>query len=295
MADNKRVLDLEAIKKLVIVAMFSDPALEELLVLKGGNAIDIIHKLGTRASVDVDFSIAHDLPEGLPQFRGRIERTLQSTFRPEGYEVFDVKLMPRPEKVSAELEAFWGGYIVEFKLLDAELFDRHRGDLSAMQRHAIMLGQKSRFFIDISRHEYVEGKTEDFLDGFRVFVYSPEMIVCEKVRAICQQMPEYSEIVKRERAGAARARDFLDIHTLITARKIDVASEENRILLRNMFDAKKVPLRLLGHVHKYREFHRANYPAVKTTVKPGIEVKEFDFYFDFVLGEIDNLKALWNV
>jgi len=295
MANNKRVLDLEAIKKLVIVAMFSDPTLEELLVLKGGNAIDIIHKLGTRASVDVDFSIADDLPEGLPQFRERIERTLQSTFRPEGYEVFDVHLVPRPEKVSAELEAFWGGYIVEFKLLDAELLDQHRGDLSAMRRYAVMLGQKSRFFIDISRHEYVEGKTENFLDGIRVFVYSPEMIVCEKVRAICQQMPEYSEIVKRERAGAARARDFLDIHTLITACKIDVASQENRTLLRNMFVAKKVPLRLLGYVHNYREFHRANYPAVKETVKPGIEVKEFDFYFDFVLARIGDLKALWNV
>jgi hypothetical protein len=294
MATDERVINLEKIKKLVIVAMFSDSELESLLVLKGGNAIDIVHKLGTRASVDVDFSIADDLPEDLPKFRERVERALSSTFIPEGYEVFDVNLLPRPEKVSPELEAFWGGYVIEFKLLEAPLFAKLRDDLEAMRRSALKLGQKARFFIDISRHEYVEGKAQDFLDGYRVFVYSPEMIVCEKLRAICQQMPEYGAIVKRDRPGTARARDFLDIHTLIDARGIDVGSEENRTLLRNVFAAKRVPLELLGRVHGHREFHRGNYPAVRETVRPGIQVEDFDFYFDFVLEQVGRLKALWS-
>src|SRR5687768_16735253 len=126
---------LEQIKRLVIIAMFSDSALEELLVLKGGNAIDIVHRLGARASVDVDFSMHGDLPEAMPDFRDRVERALKTTFSPEGYDVFDVKLAERPETISEELKAFWGGYTVEFKLLDSTLVESLNGDLNAMRRH----------------------------------------------------------------------------------------------------------------------------------------------------------------
>ena len=130
---------------------------------------------------------------------------------------------------------------------------------------------------------------------YRVFVYSAEMMVCEKLRAICQQMPEYGPVVKRNRPGAARARDFLDIHTLVTERKIDLGSQTNRELLLQVFQAKRVPLSLLGLIRDYREFHRADFPAVKATVKPGVEIREFDFYFDYVLRLVEQLKPLWNV
>ena len=48
------------IKKLAVIAMFSDDELMGRLVLKGGNAIDLIYRLSSRASVDVDFSIEND-------------------------------------------------------------------------------------------------------------------------------------------------------------------------------------------------------------------------------------------
>jgi Nucleotidyl transferase AbiEii toxin, Type IV TA system len=94
-----------------------------------------------------------------------------------------------------------------------------------------VLGQRSVFSIDISKHEYTAGKTQVDLDGFAVFVYTPEMIVCEKLRAICQQMPEYGPVVKRSRAGSPRARDFIDIQALMSARMVDLTTKQNRGLL----------------------------------------------------------------
>ena len=46
------------------------------------------------------------------------------------------------------------------------------------------------------------------LDDYTIYVYSPTMIAIEKLRAICQQMPEYA----LQRRPSARARDFYDIY-----------------------------------------------------------------------------------
>ena len=54
-------------------------------------------------------------------------------------------------------------------------------------------------------------------------------------------------------------------------------------LLRHIFDAKHVPLTLLKSVTEFRESHRGNFASVKDTVKPGVVLRNFDFYFDFVL------------
>jgi hypothetical protein len=159
----------------------------------------------------------------------------------------------------------------------------------------LQLGRGSKFLIDISKFEYTIGKQQQDLDGYRIFVYSPQMIVAEKLRAICQQMPEYGPVIKRSRAGASRARDFVDIHAIVTRRRIDMSSQDNVSLLSHMFKAKKVPLSLLGYIGKYREFHQMDFQAVRDTVRPGVALKEFDFYFDFVLGLAERLKPLWNV
>ncbi len=156
----------------------------------------------------------------------------------------------------------------------------------------MQLGQGAKFLIDISKHEYTTGKTQFDLDGFVIFAYTPEMIVCEKLRAICQQMPEYSPIVKRNRAGSPRARDFIDIQTLVNARWIVLTTRENRELLTQIFAAKRVKLSLLRKINEYREFHRTEYPAVEATVKADVTLKGFDFYFDFVIDLIKQLEPL---
>lgn len=48
---------IEQIKKLALIALFSDDDLMNTLVLKGGNALDLIYRVDNRASLDLDFSI----------------------------------------------------------------------------------------------------------------------------------------------------------------------------------------------------------------------------------------------
>jgi predicted nucleotidyltransferase component of viral defense system len=56
-------MDLGEIRRWVIAGMLSDDTLFQRLVLKGGNAISLVYGYGTRASLDVDFSIEGDFDE----------------------------------------------------------------------------------------------------------------------------------------------------------------------------------------------------------------------------------------
>ncbi len=53
-------MDINGIRRLVIVAMFTDDILFEKLVLKGGNAISLVYGYGNRGSLDVDFSMEEE-------------------------------------------------------------------------------------------------------------------------------------------------------------------------------------------------------------------------------------------
>ena len=50
-------MDFAEIRRLTIIALFADDELLRLLVLKGGNALTLVYKLSSRASLDLDFSI----------------------------------------------------------------------------------------------------------------------------------------------------------------------------------------------------------------------------------------------
>lgn len=285
--------ELELIKRVAIVAMVADDELMDLLVLKGGNAMEIIHQAHSRASVDLDFSMENDLDYHAMQ--PRIERSIRSTFEQHQYYAFDVRMTPRPGKMPDDLASFWGGYLVEFKLIARRRADELKYDLETMRREAIRLGEGPRFTIDISRYEYTADKKEYELDGYVVYAYPPEMIVCEKLRAICQQMPEYAGIIQRNGIGKERARDFLDIEVLVKMFKIALSEERAKYMLEQMFAAKHVPLTLLDNIGNMRDFHAQGYEAVRATMKPGVEVKPFDEYFDFVVEVCRDLKPLWDV
>ncbi len=45
-------IDLDEVRRLILIALFSDDELMEALVFKGGNALALIHKVGSRASLD---------------------------------------------------------------------------------------------------------------------------------------------------------------------------------------------------------------------------------------------------
>jgi len=283
---------LEAIKRTAIVAMFADDELMDVLVLKGGNAMDIVHQVNSRASVDLDFSMKDDLDHKavLPGLR----RALETTFDLQGYLAFDIKLLVRPGRMPDELASFWGGYLVEFKLISKKRADEVGRDIEQMRREAIRLGEGPKFTIDISRHEYVKHKEAHELDGYTIYVYSPAMIVCEKLRAICQQMPEYGQIIQRSSQGNQRARDFIDIEALVKKFCIDLSTEESQQMVEQMFAAKRVPLAYLSKIPETKDFHALGYDEVRAAMKPGVRVEPFCHYFDLVVNEVNKLEALWN-
>jgi Nucleotidyl transferase AbiEii toxin, Type IV TA system len=282
----------ERIKKLVIISLFADDDLMNKFVLKGGNALDIVYHISTRSSVDVDVSMEDDFDQArLQEIRTLIEKSLQATFRPEGFEPFDVTLQPKPDHVVPE-QSFWGGYRVEFKIIERERIVELSQNLLAMQRNAIVIGSKGKIQVDISKFEYTSKKVQREIDGYAIYVYTPEMLVAEKLRAICQQMPEYTQQMKKH--TTPRARDFVDIHALVENFRVDLTSEQNRSMLLAVFDAKRVPMQMLGKIADFRAFHESDFQAVKDTVKPGVSLQDFTFYFDFVLRLCDQLKSLWN-
>ena len=297
MSAKKTLLEpdsIEKIKRLTVISMFSDDELEDDLVLKGWNAMDLVHRLSSRSSMDLDFSMKHDFEGRVDHFRDRVERALQRTFQPEGYEVFDVKMQEKPDAISDDMKDFWGGYGVEFKIITSELFQANKESIDKLRQNAISIGQGKKFLIDISRFEYTDGKEEKDFDGYRIYVYTAEMIVCEKLRAICQQLPEYSGIIRRSYGGKGRARDFLDIAVLIEARDIDLTTDSNQNLISEMFKAKRVPLNFLGKIKDQYDIHNADFASVLATVKQNQRVQNFDFYFENVLNLVEKLKPLWD-
>lgn len=90
---------LEKIKVWAIQAMFSDDVLLEQLVLKGGNAMALVHRISARASIDLDFSLKQDFGDDVDGVALRIVRSLEETYRANGFEVFDFKMAERPNRL----------------------------------------------------------------------------------------------------------------------------------------------------------------------------------------------------
>jgi len=283
---------LRDIKKLVIVAMFSDEELMERLVLKGGNLLDIVYQLSARASIDVDLSMSGEFAD-VEELRRKVQRVLEATFRDRGYVVFDFKLTEEPPTLSDNMKDFWGGYRVRFKVIDQRKYDQHSGDVDDLRRHAAIVGAKGStvFQIDISKHEFCEDKLRFEVDDHSVFGYSPDMFVAEKLRAICQQMDEYVQLVRLH--PRPRPKDFVDIQIIAQHYGISFRREDFHELVRRTFDVKKVPVALINGIQESKAYHEQGFQAVRDTVYPDFNLEEFDFYFDYVVRNCDLLKPLW--
>ena len=238
------MLTLDDIKRLAIIALASDDELVETLVLKGGNAIELMdrgrdRKL-SRASSDLDFSIEGDFDEMLEDVKARIEKTLAKTFLEHGAVVIDYRFVLRPSVIRDEVKNFWGGYNASFKLTTPQLLREAKGDLATLQRSAFgfMPNGSTRFEIEISKYEYTGGKIETKVDGYQLYIYSPQMIVLEKLRAICQQLPAYAAVIPSYKPRP-RARDFYDIYLLMDQHQINPGTPECKELLMHIFEAKK--------------------------------------------------------
>jgi hypothetical protein len=283
---------LEKIKRLAVISIVSNDELMEQLVFKGGNAIDLIYQISGRASIDLDFSMEGEFhKDGLEDLRIKIEGSLIEIFRQEGMTVFDVRLIERPKTISKEFADFWGGYRIEFKVIPYDVYSNNVDNIDSLRRNATVVGPRNKrtFEIEISKFEYCLGKIPKEIDDYTVYVYTTEMLVLEKIRSICQQVPEYKNIVKAHNP-VARARDFFDIYILLENFPLDLNDERIKNLLKAIFATKKVPLNYINKVSDQREFHRPDFNSVEDTVKSGVDLREFDFYFDYVIDRLQSIK-----
>jgi predicted nucleotidyltransferase component of viral defense system len=281
-------MDLSEIRRLVIIAMFSDDLLFHQLALKGGNALNLVYKFGSRASVDVDLSIEGDFAD-IEDTKERILRALRNRFAEAKYTVFDGKLERRPPLKEDPIDDRWGGYEVSFKIIETERYEAYSADLDRARREAAVVGPLNQrtFKVQISKYEHCAGKTEVELDHYAIYVYTPQMLAIEKFRAICQQMLEYP----KRGHPTPRARDFYDIYTILASTGVKLNSPVNLQLVADIFQAKDVEVKLIGKIGEQREFHRPDWPSVQLSVAGNL--KEFDFYFDFVLAQGKLLESLW--
>ncbi len=274
-------------RRAVIRAIAADDELSKVLVLKGGNALRLVHDLGARTSQDVDYSLESDFADA-GAAREQLRIALEQEFLRLKLHVVDYKFAHKPKHVGV---ARAGGYIVTFKLATRDLRERHakRPDRLSAEAEVVSPGQGRMMEIEISKNEFCGTMNECDVDGLLVRVCAPELIAVEKLRALCQQMPEYS----KRRNKAPRARDFYDIHAIVSAGEVDFRDPDIHELVRASFEVKEVPLTLLARISNGREFHRAGWPEVEGSVSGAL--LSYDVYFDFVVEHAAGLEPLWTI
>jgi hypothetical protein len=298
MKSKKINLEISDIQRLAIEALFSDEYLLSKIVLKGGNALVHAHKILDRTSVDIDVSIRGDLEKPQKEMEDLLKTSFAKTFREFDFIVFDASFTRRPESLSA-LHDFWGGYRFEFKIISKEDYERiGTEDLTRLRResHVVDFLSKKRFFVDFSKEEYCESSVEMELGNAKIVVYTPMLIVIEKLRAICQQLPEYKKVVPTFKPSA-RPRDFFDIFTILDSLNLrDELLDDNSIsILKEVFKAKRVPIEYLLNIEGSRDFHEGAYRNLEASIPPEIELLPFGFYFDYSLRIARDLTDRMNL
>lgn len=271
--------DINEIKRCTLQAMMKDDLLMQGLVLKGGNALQLAYDITNRGSIDIDFSMEKEFKD--KDFE-RLSRVFGEYLNEEFSEIdlvaYDVKFIKKPKTGSIPE---WRGYNLEFKLIEREKFDKFGNDIEAIRRNAIKINeatQETKYTVDISSYEYIDKAVKKDIDGLILRVYTPEMILIEKIRALCQSMPKYKEIVTSARPKR-RARDLYDIWMICQHFKNLNLTED---LFKNIFAAKRVPLGYLNNFEILREQNREDWEVVKQTISHDEETKNYDYYFDFV-------------
>ena len=175
-------MDFAEIRFLVIIALFAEDRLLDQLVLKGGNAINLIYGYGSRSSLDIDCSIDGDF--ATPEEAGRLlEGSLRARFREADHGMFDFSFQPRPSLQRPGVDDKWGGYTAEFKIIELINVENAQGNIEKMRRTAVEIGpaHQRTFRIDFSKHEFCAPKRQEELRDYAIYVYTPEMLSLEKV------------------------------------------------------------------------------------------------------------------
>lgn len=284
MTDTYKRLSPEDIRREALSALFGFDFFSNKGALKGGTALDLALGIKSRSSLDIDISIEGDLPNSEQDSR-TLERLLREHFAPLGHVVFDFSFAFQPQH--PDVDPDWGGYKIEFKVIPEAKYDPANREQN--QRVSVAYHER-KFKVDVSRAEYIGEDVLTLEFGDAVWrVYTPALIVSEKLRALCQQMPEYA--ASRCAHRKKRPRDFFDIHSVMNHNNERTPSiEDIRACLKPCFSAKKVPLELIGQIPSddTRSFHATEWSSVEVATRTA-ETKGFDYYFDYVGGLVTQL------
>lgn len=269
-------MEIELVLKETVIALFSSPILENTLVLKGGAALHFAENLTSRLSTDIDFSAIREINDPKIYF-AHIESALQKHFEELGYDVIDAHHDQRPKKKKGEQPHFWGGWYFEFKL--TRLASRDKPASLRSKQALVPVGVASpKIVIDISEHEYCGFTQKVRLDDSTIRAYSTTLLILEKLRAICQQHPDYRLVGQKRNRG----RDFYDIYQLSAKHRKEPNFQENlNQHVESVFGAKEVSLDLLmkfddeDFIDGFRQSFDLQLTASATAEK-------FDFYLENV-------------
>lgn len=190
---------------------------------------------------------------------------------------------------------FWGGYKISFTIVDIEkhqdkIDSQDPDNMKELSKYGEDLeDNKKKIEIDLSYDEYVADKKSYDLEGTTIYLYSPLMLVYEKIRASCQQLEDYKLV-----GDKTRARDLYDIYKILTntrqaTLREAVLNQDNFYILENIFKAKDVPLELMLKLDSKKSDLAEDY---KTKVIPQIsadEIEEFDYIFFYNKNLFENL------
>ncbi|MBA8777357.1 nucleotidyl transferase AbiEii/AbiGii toxin family protein [Staphylococcus schleiferi subsp. coagulans] len=284
-------MDSEIIKRTTLKAIFLDERLENILTLKGGNALHL-HGLTKRESQDLDFSIRESIRLAEKNEGVIFENNIKKAFEEKGYHVISYKFQDKPKVRDNKTPPFWGGYMITFSIIKyTELQRLESKGIQNFNAYAESMGDGSKKIkIDLSFEEYTDPRTTTEIDGVKIYLYSPLMIVYEKIRASCQQLKEYELS-----SDKTRARDLYDIYSILTnisnvELREEVVNPNNFHILRRMFELKEVPIELIPKVKKIKDRLLQDY---KQTVLPQIpanaETPDFEYLFMYNIELFDEL------
>jgi len=241
-----------------------------------------------RASLDIDFSIDGDFSESeVERLKMSFYGLLNSEFEKHNLIVFDIEFREKPKNNQVKE---WKGYVLTFKIVEYSKYDPDDMGRTRNAAFKIYDNQSTKFNVEISSYEYTKPKKMVDIDGAVFYVYTPEMIVFEKIRALCQSMPEYSQIIPTAKVKG-RARDFYDIWNLCDKYLIDFESDTNKKMFVEIFNAKRVPLNFIDYFLKYKDLQKEDWNNVVDTLLED-DTRGFYFYFDYVVDKLKHFKNL---
>ena len=284
MTPNKMTPD--KIRNTILKAIYSDNDLKEDLVLKGGNALKF-YDITDRASQDLDFSIKESIRYQKENEGEKLRALILDAFQQVGFLVVGFKFIEKPQKRKKDLPPFWGGYKISFTIVDIEkhqdkIDSQDPDNMKELSKYGEDLeDNRKKIEIDLSYDEYVADKKSYDLEGTTIYLYSPLMLVYEKIRASCQQLEDYKLV-----GDKTRARDLYDIYKTLTNKgQIDlreaVLNQDNFYILENIFQAKDVPFELMLKLDSKKTELAEDYKAKVVPQIPAKEIEKFEFLFSY--------------